>query len=113
MARRYRSGLEKRLGTGRFKTWDYEPESFEYVLKNKYTPDFVYKDKWIEAKGFFRPGDQKKYLAIKNSYPDKELIFVFSDPFKPVRRGAKMTMSDWATKHGFRWYTEYNIPKRL
>lgn len=106
---RYCSGLERRLHKKALKDWEYEPFQVQYELISGYTPDFVKEGIWIEAKGFFRPGDQRKYIAVQEQYPDIEIVFIFSDPDKPVRRGAKMTMGRWCEVKGFRYFTEESV----
>lgn len=107
----YRSPMEHRLHNGLLKHCDYEPFNVPYRVERKYNPDFVPKDSniLIEVKGFFREGDTAKYKAIRDCLPEYELVFVFSDPNKKVRKGAKLTMSKWAEKEGLRWYTEDTV----
>ena len=108
----YRSKLEERvgnilLGDG----WEYEPYAKPYKVLRNYTPDFVLPPEkggqpiWIEVKGYFRPGDTAKYKAIRACYPDITLVMCFSHPHKPVRKGAKLTMAQWAEKEGWVWTT--------
>ena len=104
---KFRSGLEKTFAALYPKEdFDYEPYDVPYITKRKYKPDFVHKPtgKLIECKGFFRQGDTLKYKAIRDC-SDKELIFVLSDPFKKVRKGAKITMAQWCDKEGFKYFT--------
>ena len=101
----YKSKLEKRVADRLGDDWSYEACALPYTMVKNYTPDFTYKDTHIEVKGFFRPGDQAKYIAIQKCMPPwEELVFVFANSNKPVRKGAKMTMGQWATKHGFKYY---------
>ena len=103
----FRSGLEKTFAALYPKEdFDYEPYDIPYITKRKYKPDFVHTPtgKLIECKGFFRQGDTLKYKAIRDC-SDKELIFVLSDPFKKVRKGAKITMAQWCDKEGFKYFT--------
>ena len=81
-------------------------------VTRKYTPEFALNtvpEKWIEVKGYFRPGDTAKYKAIRACYPDERLIMCFSHPHKPVRKGAKLTMAQWAEKEGWEWTTPNTI----
>lgn len=103
---RYRSSFERRLHKGPLKSCDYEPFDVEYTQKRKYKPDFVVGNIWFEAKGFFRPGDQAKYMAVQENHKDIQLVFIFNNPYKPVRKGAKMTMARWADIKGFTWFGE-------
>lgn len=106
---KYRSPLEKRLAHSHLKEWDYEPFQIGYYIYSNYTPDFVQGNVCIEVKGFFRQGDTKKYLAIDHELRtswDSRLVFIFSNPNKPIRKGTKLTMGQWADKHDIPWYTE-------
>lgn len=102
---RYRSKLEgkvaKLLGDG----WEYEKKRVDYSVSHCYTPDFTKGSTYIEVKGFFRPGDQTKYKAIKEVLDGQgiELFFVFSNPNKPVRKGAKLTHGGWCDKCDIRY----------
>lgn len=104
---KFRSGLEKTFAAlYPKKEFVYEPFDIPYTTHRKYKPDFVHTPtgKLIECKGFFRQGDTLKYKAIRDC-SDKELIFVLSDPFKKVRKGAKITMAQWCDKEGFKYFT--------
>ena len=114
----YRSKLEERVRELLDDSWVYEPRSYDYTVYRKYTPDFVTHEetthhgiveKWIEVKGYFRPGDTAKYKAVRRCHPDVTLVFCFSNPHKPVRKGAKLTMAQWAEKEGWEWTTEMII----
>lgn len=107
---KYKSGLEKRVHEALGEKWEYEPESFDYTVARRYTPDFCWNDGeerevWIEVKGFFREGDTAKYKAIRQCYPNIRLVFVFHAPFKKVRKRGKITMAEWAQKNGWEWTT--------
>ena len=104
---KFRSGLEKTFAAlYPKKEFVYEPFDIPYTTHRKYKPDFVHTPtgKLIECKGFFRQGDTLKYKAIRDC-SDTELIFVLSDPFKKVRKGAKITMAQWCDKEGFKYFT--------
>tara|TARA_R100001460_G_scaffold7778_2_gene19514 strand:+ start:6039 stop:6470 length:432 start_codon:yes stop_codon:yes gene_type:complete len=108
----YRSGLEstfaaKTKGMG----FIFEPERMPYTVHRKYVPDFVKENILIECKGFFRAGDTLKYKSVKESYPDKELIFILSDPFKKVRKGSKLNMGQWCFKENFAFFTVKDCDK--
>jgi hypothetical protein len=106
---KFKSALEHKSSLLLGEEWKYEPYSIEYVMVKKYTPDFVKDNIIVEVKGFFRPGDQAKYLAIKNhlevTKDERELVFAFSNPEKKVRKGAKLTMGGWAERHGIRYFS--------
>jgi len=84
-----------------------EPFTVPYIISRSYRPDFVDPSGLylIECKGYFRDGDTKKYTSIRDSLPEgQELIFVLMQPNKKIRKGAKMTMSQWCDKEGILWY---------
>lgn len=117
---KYRSGFEGRLHKGPLKNCEYEPMSLSYVQEKSYIPDFVKGKYLFEAKGRFRTyAEASKYVAVKKHNPDYELIFIFSDPKKPMpgsvarKDGTKMTHGEWAAKNGFRYFTEQTIPASL
>jgi len=103
----YRSKFEKQIHTKLLPHAEYEPYSIDYVTQHKYTPDFVHGNKVYEAKGFFREGDITKYIAVNKQLKElgKEFIFILQKPNKPVRKGAKLTMSKWCEKHNIKWIT--------
>jgi Phage endonuclease I len=83
----------------------YEVAKIPFVSKGVYTPDFSLFDLHVECKGWFRPGDRKKYKAIRDCLPlGHELLFLLMKPSKPVGKGAKLTMAGWCDKEGFRWF---------
>ena len=102
----YRSGLERTFATNvEGCGLEFEPASLPYTMHRKYLPDFVKGDVLIECKGFFRAGDTLKYKSVRDSYPQQELIFVLSDPYKKVRKGSKLCMGQWCFKEGFAFFT--------
>lgn len=112
MARRhnkstYRSGLEDRtvelldrIGV----EYAYEPKwgKLKYTVPSKectYTPDFYIKTKSgkeivIETKGIWDADDRAKHLLIRQTYPDLDLRFVFSNSRAKIRKGSKTTYGD-------------------
>lgn len=117
----YKSPLEKRVHK-KIPLYTYEGAKFPYVIKRNYLPDFIDDKKKIiiECKGFFRDGDDRKYWAIREAYPEYRMIFVFTDPTKPVRRaskrrkdGTKLSLGEWANQNGWEAYTEHTLPKDL
>ena len=90
------------------KDFDYEPFTVPYIISRSYRPDFVHSSSntLVECKGYFRDGDTKKYTSIRDSLPKgQKLVFVLMQPNKKIRKGAKMTMSQWCDKEGILWYT--------
>ena len=118
---KFRSPLEKRLSE-KLKGFEYEPCKMAYITERNYIPDFVDEERriLIEAKGFFRQGDDKKYLSIKKCYPKWRMIFVFSDPKKPVRKGGlprkdgtRLSLAEWAEQNGWEWCSENTLPEDI
>lgn len=108
---KYRSKLEKVVAEALGKSWDYEPFMLEYTQVKGYLPDFGNNRVIVEVKGFFRPGDISKYKAVAKAASVQGYYFcmVFADPNKPVRKGAKLTMAQWAMKNEISWYGVGNI----
>lgn len=109
----YRSGLEERFG--KFLDinsipYEYEVEKFAYVTESKYTPDFFLENGVIiEAKGFFKPSDRRKMVAVKKQHPELDIRFVFQRN-NTLSKKSKSTYGSWADKHGFPWCIFPNIP---
>ena len=90
------------------KEFDYEPFTVPYTIERSYRPDFVHSASGVlvECKGYFRDGDTKKYTSVRDSLPEGQtLVFVLMQPNKKIRKGAKMTMSQWCDKENILWYT--------
>ncbi len=92
--------------------YEYEAHKLVYYPKPKvYIPDFYLPDNdiYIEAKGFFRPSDRRKMLAVKEQHPELDIRFVFMRN-NLLSKNSKSTYGDWAEKHGFQWCIYPNIP---
>ena len=65
----FRSGLEERFGKlldNQAIPYLYEVDRIDYTVKSRYTPDFSLPNGVIiETKGFFKPSDRSKHIAIK------------------------------------------------
>ena len=119
---KYRSKFEHTLSKIVPKRFEYEPARFPYTYqaKSTYCPDWAYKNVWLEAKGYFRTySEARKYLCIREAYPDIVLLFVFADPYKAMvgsrkkKDGTRQTMADWADKNGFQWCTPDTLLSKL
>lgn len=89
---------------------DFENQKLPYTHTFNYIPDFELPNGiLVEAKGYFRPADRVKMVAVKKCNPDKDIRLVFQVASKPIRKGSKMTYGDWADKYGFQW-AEGTIP---
>lgn len=83
----------------------YEGIGIDYTLTRTYRPDWVIylpdgKIRIVEAKGWFRPEDRQKMLAVKKSNPFLDVKLVLSN-----QKDAK-----WCERHGFD-YSLNSIPK--
>ena len=103
----FRSKFEENVSKA-LKGFEYEPFTIPYVIHRNYRPDFVHAASGtvVECKGFFREGDTKKYISVRDSLPKgQRLVFVLMHPNKKIRKGARMTMAEWCDKEGIMWYT--------
>lgn len=83
----------------------YEGLSIDYIVQKVYRPDWIVylpdgKLRLIEAKGWFRPEDKQKMLAVKKSNPQLDIKFVLSNKKDAI----------WVERHGFD-YSINSIPK--
>ena len=108
----FRSGLEQRIADNLAQhkcSFEYEPMSVAYTITSRYTPDFVLSNGVIvEAKGFFRYDEQRKHRAVRESHPELDIRFIFTNINSKVQR-SKLTCSEWCEKHNFQ-YAQENIP---
>jgi predicted nuclease of restriction endonuclease-like RecB superfamily len=84
----------------------YESEKIPYVIASHYKPDFVLSTPlgkvYVECKGYFRPEDKRKLVAVKRQHPSMDIRILFY--------AERSSYTRWATKHGFKWAVE-KIPK--
>ena len=111
---KYRSGLEERVAKSlesKNIPYLYECSKYVYTVESKYTPDFFLQNGVIiEAKGFFKPSDRRKMIAIKAQHPDLDIRFIFQRN-NTLTRTSRTTYGDWAEKHGFPWCIHPHIPE--
>jgi len=114
-----RSGFEQRIRTllenNRIK-FEYETEKFKYTIERTYTPDFILFGKkgkkiYVEAKGRLDSDSKIKLRAMKQQHPDIDLRILFQRN-QPLRKGAKTTYIEWATKLGYECAEGEDIPKK-
>ena len=84
----------------------YETDRVKYpIIKARtYTPDFMLPNGvFIEVKGWFRPQDRTKHLAIKEAVPTLDVRFVFDNPDTKLMSKSKngKTYAKWCEQHGF------------
>lgn len=78
--------------------FEYEVENLPYTIKGFYKSDFTILTKdgrkiIVETKGYFRPEDKRKMVAVKKQHPDLDIRILFYAPNKSYQR--------WAIKYGF------------
>jgi hypothetical protein len=88
--------------------FDYERDRLAYEVKRFYTPDFNIRtasggEIHIEAKGWFKPADRSKALAVRKENPDVDIRFLFSSPNTKIAKGSKTSNAGWCNLHGFLW----------
>lgn len=87
-------------------SFNYESEKIAYVIASHYTPDFILTTPlgkiYIECKGYFRPEDKRKLVAVKRLNPQLDLRLLFY--------ARKPQYVKWAVKNGFKFAVE-KIPK--
>jgi hypothetical protein len=102
-----------------------DPDPIPYVVEHTYHTDFVLYNKeedkhiYLEAKGrFWDYQEYNKYIWVKEALAaNEELIFLFADPHAPMpatkrrKDGTKFSHAEWATKNGFRWFSEGSLPE--
>lgn len=93
---------------------EYETDKLPFTVQRYYLPDFVVilpsgTKRYIEAKGYFRPDDRTKLLAVRKAHPDIDLRIVFAQDNK-LNKNARSKYSDWAKKNNFP-YSIGSIPK--
>lgn len=93
--------------------YDYESEFIPYVLTKKYQPDFIITREdggkiYIETKGYFRPADRAKMIAVKRNHPDLDIRIIFyrNDKIK----GSKSRYTDWCERHKFPCHVGHDVP---
>ena len=87
--------------------YGYEITKIPYTVpesQHTYLVDFtILSGVLIECKGWLQDhAERRKYVLLKEQYPDLDLRFVFADPNKKCG-GMKTTHAEWADRHGFRW----------
>jgi len=111
---KYRSRLEERLARWlevNGQSFEYETLKLDYTVKAVYTPDFILPNGVIlEAKGYFKPEDRRKMLAVKKQHPDLDIRLVFQAPYNTITKTSRTTYAMWAEKHNFLWCSYHNLP---
>ena len=110
----YRSRLEERLARWlelNDHPFEYETLKLAYTIDAIYTPDFILPNGVIlEAKGWFKPEDRRKMLAVKKAHPELDIRLVFQQSYNTLSKTSKTTYAQWAEKNGFLWASSNDIP---
>lgn len=88
-------------------TFEYETVKIPYILARHYIPDFILSTPtgkvYVETKGYLRPEDKAKMVAVKKLNPQLDIRILFY--------ARKEQYIKWAEKNGFRWAVD-KIPKQ-
>lgn len=84
----------------------YETEKIPFVIASHYIPDYILYTPlgkvYVECKGYLRPEDKRKMVAVKRLNPQLDIrILFYSHNEKYIK---------WATKCGFKYAID-KIPK--
>ena len=122
---KYRSKLEDKVAqqlTDNGIEFTYEQVKIPYTVPERqanYVSDFACGDILIEAKGRFGhkgrkdAEERKKFLLLKEQYPDLDIRFVFLSAHRTkIYPGSKTTLAQWAETHGFLYSDKGVIPKQ-
>lgn len=105
--------MEKEVSKKLPKGTEYETEKLEYILIKNYIPDFIIPVDstkiYLEVKGWFRPEDRTKMLAVKRNNPTLDIRFFFPVNNK-LNKNSNSRYSDWCERHGFPYYIG-TVPK--
>jgi hypothetical protein len=102
----YKSGLERlfvKLAGESKLDFQYEIQTFSYIIPSHYTPDFlIAPNKFIETKGYLSPSNRMRLLCFKEQHPDVEILLLFGNWDNKISSRSKTTYKEWAEGHGFR-----------
>lgn len=93
----------------------YETEKLKYTVERSYKPDIIItmntgRKIYIECKGWFRPEDRSKMLAVKRANPTLDIRFIFPRNNK-LNKNTTTLYSDWCDKNGFLYHVGTEVPK--
>jgi hypothetical protein len=83
----------------------YEDHKLTYVIEATYTPDFYDSDTgtYYETKGYWRPSDRRKILAVIKCNPAIKIVMVFQNPNLKISKSSNTTYAQWCDRHGIIW----------
>jgi predicted nuclease of restriction endonuclease-like RecB superfamily len=101
---RFEESIRKQIRKNRV-VYKYEGETIPYVIAYHYIPDFILYTPlgkvYVECKGYLRPEDRRKMVAVKRLNPKLDIRILFQKLTPTYQR--------WASRNGFR-YAEGVIP---
>lgn len=100
-----RSGFEARcMDAARQHTdLEYEPDTIEYTITRKYTPDVKLPNGiYVEMKGRFKGEDRTKHRLVRAQHPELDIRIVFQKNDR-LYKGAKSTYTEWCDRQGIPW----------
>lgn len=110
---KYRSTLEARIVPPLLLLGAlYEPVFLRYPVKaRRYYPDVVLPNGIaLELKGFFKPSDRAKMIAVKAAYPDLDIRMVLQAPYQKLNKTSQITLATWCNIHRFPW-ADNDVPQ--
>ena len=110
----FRSGLEEDVAdllVDLSIKYEYEPDSIDYVISHRYTPDFKLPNGvYLETKGYWDAADRRKMKEVVKQRPDLDIRMVFQDPYKRISKKSRTTYAKWCDKHSILWCSYTSIP---
>lgn len=105
MRNKFEERINRQLKRSKIK-YGYETERIPYVLAGHYIPDFIISTQlgkiYVECKGYLRPEDKRKLVAVKKQRPEIDLRLLFY--------AERPQYIKWCLKHGFKYAIE-KIPR--
>ena len=85
-------------------------DTFVHHTYHMYMLDFKAQGIWIETKGWFKPSDRTKMLAVQSMFPEEKILLWFQSDNK---LGKHQTYISWARKHNFLYHAGDSLPPCL
>lgn len=92
---------------GEIKSWEYEPDTFEFEKIKRgsrfYTPDFkIYENDgriiYHEIKGWMDPKSKTKLKRMAKYYPEIKIILIDKDAYYAIAKQVKNFIPHWETQ---------------
>lgn len=100
------------ISIGEIQSWEFEPETFEFVKIKKgnrfYTPDFRITNndgsiEFHEIKGYMDENSATKLKRMSKYYPDIKLVLIDKDAYRALAKSVRALITGWEEnpKHGY------------